>query len=176
MTAMRANIGTMVVAFPGSFDPPSLGHLDIVRRAAGMFGELLVIVAENSRKNCLFSVAERADMLARLTEDLGNVRVGTCGGLLVDFLKAEGIRLLVRGVRGPGDFSYEFDLAMAYGTLAPGIETLFMPCDPRYFVLHSSLVKEIAAFGGDVGGMVPPLVAAALREKYGRGKGPAAGP
>jgi len=156
----------MIAAFPGSFDPPTLGHLNIIERAAKIFDRLLVVVAENKQKKYLFSAEERADMMRRLAAEYANVTVTVCDSLIVDFVKKEGIRLLVRGVRGMEDFSYEFELSMVYKALDPGIETLFMTTDPEYFVLRSSSIKEIAAFQGNVSEMVPPLVAEALAKKY----------
>ena len=156
----------MKAAFPGSFDPPTLGHMNIIQRASRMFDRLLVVVAENRQKKYLFSAEERADMMRRLTGDHGNVSVTICDSLIVDFLRKEDIKLLVRGVRGMDDFSYEFELSMVYKALDPGIETLFMTTDPEYFVLRSSSIKEIAAFQGNVSEMVPPLVAEALGKKY----------
>jgi len=153
-------------AFPGSFDPPTLGHLNIIQRAAGIFDELLVLVAENRQKKYLFSTAERVDMLRSLARDYGNVTVMVCDTIIVDFLQQQGVKILVRGVRGMEDFSYEFEISMTNKALNPGIETIFMTTDPRYFVLRSSSIKEIASFQGNVSGMVPPLVAQALREKY----------
>jgi len=153
-------------SFPGSFDPPTLGHLNIVQRASKIFDELLVVVAENRQKKYLFSAGERADMMRQLAKGFSNVTVAICDSLIVDFLRKEGIQLLVRGVRGMEDFSYEFELSMVYKALDPGIETLFMTTDPEYFVLRSSSIKEIAAFKGNVGEMVPPLVAEALAKKY----------
>ncbi|MCL2193304.1 MAG: pantetheine-phosphate adenylyltransferase [Treponema sp.] len=156
----------MKAAFPGSFDPPTLGHLNIVERAARIFDQLLVVVAENKQKKYLFSAEERADMMRQLAENYPNVSVTICDSLIVDFLKQEDIKLLVRGVRGMDDFSYEFELSMVYKALDPSIETLFMTTDPEYFVLRSSSIKEIAAFKGNVSEMVPPLVAEALGKKY----------
>jgi len=156
----------MKAAFPGSFDPPTLGHLNIVQRAARIFDQLLVVVAENKQKKYLFSADERADMMRRLAADYDNVTVTVCDSLIVDFLRKEDIKLLVRGVRGMDDFSYEFELSMVYKALDPDIETLFMTTDPEYFVLRSSSIKEIAAFQGNVSEMVPPLVAEALGKKY----------
>ncbi|MDR0623164.1 MAG: pantetheine-phosphate adenylyltransferase [Treponema sp.] len=153
-------------AFPGSFDPPTLGHLDIIRRAGALFGGLLVVVAENRQKNSLFSVAERVSMIKELTGDLKNVSVEVCDSLIVDFLQKKDIRLLIRGVRGVNDFSYEFELSMMNKALDRRIETIFMTTDPEYFVLRSSAIKELASFQGDVSGMVPPLVARALKAKY----------
>ena len=156
-------------AFPGSFDPPTLGHLNIIGRAAGLFDHLLVVVAENRLKSYLFSAEERAAMLRRLSEGYRNVEVTVCDSLIVDFLRKRDVRLLVRGVRGMEDFSYEFELSMGYKALDPGMETIFMTTDPEFFTLRSSLIKEVASFGGNVGGMVPPSVARALAEKYGNG-------
>jgi pantetheine-phosphate adenylyltransferase len=153
-------------AFPGSFDPPTLGHLNIIRRAAGIFDDLLVVVAENRQKKYLFSAAERAEMIRRLTGDCGNVSVIVCDSLIVDFLHKQGIKILVRGVRGMEDFSHEFELSMMNKALDSGIETIFMTTDPEYFVLRSSSIKEVASFQGNVSGMVPPLVAEKKKKKY----------
>ena len=153
-------------AFPGSFDPPTLGHLNIIRRAAGIFDELLVVIAENQRKKYLFSAVERIEMIRQLTGDCDNVSVTVCDSLIVDFLQKQDIKILIRGVRGMDDFSYEFELSMMNKALDSSIETIFMTSDPEYFILRSSSVKEVASFHGNVSGMVPPLVAQALKEKY----------
>jgi pantetheine-phosphate adenylyltransferase len=153
-------------AFPGSFDPPTLGHLNIIRRAAGIFDELMVVIAENPQKKYLFSSKERADMIRQLIADCNNVSVTICDSLIVDFLQKKEINILVRGVRGMEDFSYEFELSMMNKALNSGIETIFMTTDPEYFVLRSSSIKEVASFQGNISGMVPPLVAEALKEKY----------
>jgi pantetheine-phosphate adenylyltransferase len=153
-------------AFPGSFDPPTLGHLNIVRRAASLFDELVVVVAENRQKKYLFSARERVAMIQELVKDQKNVTVETCDGLIVEFLQRRDIRLLLRGVRGVDDFSYEFELSMMNKALNPLIETIFMTTDPEYFVLRSSSIKELASFHGNTNGMVPPLVGEALKEKY----------
>jgi len=155
----------MKAAFPGSFDPPTLGHLDIIRRAAGLFDELFVVVAVNKQKKYLFSAAERIKMIHQLTKDFGNVSVTSCDSLIVSFLQKQGIRLLIRGIRGMEDFSYEFELSMMNKAIDSSIETIFMTTDPEYLILRSSSIKELASFGGDVSGMVPPPVADALRKK-----------
>jgi len=155
----------MKAAFPGSFDPPTLGHLDIIRRAAGLFDELVVVVAVNRKKKYLFSAAERIKMIRQFTKDIGNVSVTSCDSLIVNFLRKQGIRLLIRGIRGMEDFSYEFELSMMNKALDSGIETIFMTTDPEYLVLRSSSIKELASFGGDVSGMVPPPVVDALKKK-----------
>ena len=156
----------MKVAFPGSFDPPTLGHINIIQRASSIFDEILVVVAENRGKKYLFSIDERAAMMRELAADRKNVSVLICDTLIVDFLRKNNIKLMIRGVRGPDDFSYEFEISMMNKALDPQIETIFMTTDPEYFVLRSSGVKEVASFNGNVSGMVPPLVAEALKRKY----------
>ena len=152
--------------FPGSFDPPTLGHINIIERASSIFDELMVVVAENSQKKHLFSLEERVSMMQELVEPRKNVSVFVCDTLIAEFMKKHNMKLLVRGVRGVDDFSYEFDLSMINKTLAPNIETIFMTTDPEYFVLRSSVIKELASFHGDVSGMVSPIVAQALKLKY----------
>jgi len=153
-------------AFPGSFDPPTSGHINVLNRAASLFGELVVVVAENKQKKYLFSAEERASMIRELVKDRKNVTVTICDGLIVDYLKKMDIKLLIRGVRGIEDFSYEFELSMMNKTLDSDIETIFMTTDPEFFVTRSSSIKELASFKGNLHGMVPPLVAKALKEKY----------
>jgi len=156
----------MKAAFPGSFDPPTLGHCNIIQRATGIFDEVLVVVAENRQKKYLFSAEERVEMIRQLTGSNGKVSVTICDSLIVDFLQKHGIKILIRGVRGMEDFSYEFELSMMNKALDSSIETIFMTTDPEYFVLRSSSIKELASFSGNVSGMVPPSVAEALRKKY----------
>jgi len=153
-------------AFPGSFDPPTSGHINVIERAAALFGELVVVVAENKQKKYLFSAEERASMIRELVKDHKNVTVTVCDCLIVDYLKKMNIKLLIRGVRGIEDFSYEFELSMMNKTLDPDIETIFMTTDPEFFVIRSSSIKELASFKGNLHGMVPSLVAKALKEKY----------
>jgi pantetheine-phosphate adenylyltransferase len=152
--------------FPGSFDPPTFGHLDIIERAGSLFDELVVIVADNRNKGYLFSSEEREIMLREIVKPWPNVSVVVWDKLIVDFMKERDIRILVRGVRGVNDFSYEFDLSMMNKALSPQIETIFMTTDPRYFVLRSSAIKELASFKGDVSAMVPAIVAEALEKKF----------
>ena len=163
---LRYGNGMLKAAFPGSFDPPTSGHINIIRRAANIFDELTVVVAENRQKKYLFSAEERASMIRELVKESKNVSVAVCDCLIVDFLKKMGIKLLIRGLRGLEDFSYEFEVSMMNRTLDPGIETIFMTTDPEYFVIRSSSIKELASFNGDLRGMVPPMVAKALKEKY----------
>jgi pantetheine-phosphate adenylyltransferase len=152
--------------FPGSFDPPTFGHINIIERASSLFDEFIVVAAENRQKKYLFSAEERVAMLTELVRPWKNVSVVLWDTLIVDFMRKTNTRLLVRGVRGVNDFSYEFELSMMNKALASGIETIFMTTDPAYFVLRSSAIKELASFHGDVSSMVPPLVAEALRGKY----------
>ena len=152
--------------FPGSFDPPTYGHLDIIKRASSIFDELVVMVAENRQKKYLFTAGERLRMVEEMAGSGKNIRCIIWDSLVVDFMKQENIKLLIRGVRGMDDFSHEFELSMMNKALHPDIETLFLTTDPKYIVLRSSSIKELASFHGDVSVMVPPLVAEALKGKF----------
>ncbi|MBR5580900.1 MAG: pantetheine-phosphate adenylyltransferase [Treponema sp.] len=154
-----------IAIFAGTFDPPTYGHLNIIERAKNTFDELHVVVALNKGKNCLFTSDERLSMLQHLTGQWDNVKVSIWDKLIVDYAKEHKAKILVRGVRNIGDFSYEFDLALMNRGLAADIETVFIPTDPKYFILSSSSIKELALFGGDISTMVPPLVAEKLAEK-----------
>jgi pantetheine-phosphate adenylyltransferase len=151
--------------FPGSFDPPTFGHLNIVERARGLFDELLVVVAVNRQKTGLFAPEERRDLLLELLGGYPNVSVHLCDTLIVNFAREHGCKVLVRGVRSVPDFSYEFELSIMNKGLNPGVETIFMPTDPKFFVLRSSAIKELASFDGDLSTMVPPNVALAVKAK-----------
>lgn len=153
-------------AFPGSFDPPTFGHFNVIDRAKDIFEEVLVVVAMNREKNYLFTPEERVAFMREFVAPWKNVSVELCDTLVVDFVKKHDCRVLIRGVRGLNDFSYEFDLSMMNKGLDPEVETIFMPTDPRYFVLRSSSIKELASFGGDVSTMVPPAVARALERHF----------
>ena len=145
------------VVCPGSFDPVTNGHLDIVSRAAGLYDEVIVAVLINVTKHSLFSVDERVDMLTEVTKGYGNVRIERFHGLLVDFCAENGITAVVKGLRAVSDFEYEMQMAQMNYRLAK-IETLFMTANPLYSFLSSSLIKEIAKYGGDVSGLVPDIV------------------
>jgi pantetheine-phosphate adenylyltransferase len=151
--------------FPGTFDPPTYGHLNIIERSASIFEKIYVVVAVNSQKKTLFSVEERVGLMSDLVRSFTNVSVTSTDSLVVKFAKERGARVLIRGVRSVPDFSYEFDLSILNKALDPGIETFFIPTDPKYFVLRSSAIKEMAAFKGDLSNMVPPLVEQAVRRK-----------
>jgi pantetheine-phosphate adenylyltransferase len=152
--------------FPGSFDPPTLGHLNIIERASLIFDELVVVVADNRQKKYLFSAQERAGMMKEIVKNTKKVRVASWDSLIVDFLKEENIKILIRGIRGMDDFSYEFELSMMNKAMHPNIETLFLTTESKYIVLRSSSIKELASFHGDVSQMVPPLVVEALKKKF----------
>ncbi len=142
---------------PGSFDPVTLGHLDIIGRASTLYDEVVVAVLVNKTKSSLFSVDERIDMLTAVTAEYGNVRVDSFHGLLVHYCRAHDIPVVVKGIRAVSDFDYELKMAQMNHGLT-GLETVFMPTNPEFSFLSSSLVKEVATWDGDVGRLVPPLV------------------
>ena len=152
------------VVCPGSFDPVTNGHLDVIARAAALHDEVVVAVLINITKKSLFSTDERVDMLREVTKGLGNVRVERFHGLLVNFCTANGINGIVKGLRAVSDFEYEMQMAQMNYRLAK-VETLFVTTNPTYSFLSSSLVKEIAMYGGDVSGLVPELVLGRLRDR-----------
>jgi pantetheine-phosphate adenylyltransferase len=152
------------VVCPGSFDPVTNGHLDIIGRAAGLHGEVIVAVLINISKKTLFTVDERVEMLREVTQSYGNVRIERFHGLTVDFCVANGVNAIVKGLRAVSDFEYEMQMAQMNYRLAK-VETLFMTTNPLYSFLSSSLVKEIAQYGGDVSGLVPELVLSRLHAR-----------
>jgi pantetheine-phosphate adenylyltransferase len=152
------------VVCPGSFDPVTNGHLDIIGRASGLYDEVVVAVGVNVSKNRLFTADERVEMLREVTSRYPNVRIERMEGLLVDFCANNGITAVVKGLRAVSDFEYEMQMAQMNYRMAK-VETLFMTTNPLYSFLRSSLVKEIAAYGGDVSGLVPDTVLARLRER-----------
>jgi pantetheine-phosphate adenylyltransferase len=145
------------VVCPGSFDPVTNGHLDIIGRAARLHDEVVVAVGTNLAKSGLFTAAERVDMLTAVTATYGNIQVVQFSGLLGTFCQERGITAIVKSLRGVSDFEYEMQMAQMHYSLA-GVETLFMTANPLYSFLSSSLVKEVASYGGDVSGLVPELV------------------
>ena len=154
---------------PGSFDPVTLGHLDIVERASKIYDEVTVAVLVNKKKSSLYTVDERMALLADVTAQYGNVKVDSFHGLLVDYCKARDIPVIVKGLRAISDFDYELQMAQMNHGLA-GVETMFMTTNPLYSFLSSSLVKEVATYGGDVSGLVPPLVHTSLVERLSAAK------
>lgn len=156
--------------FPGSFDPPTHGHINIVRRAVGIFDEIHIAIAVNPQKSYAFSAEERFAMMETLTRSFENVYVHICNSLVVDFARALGAQVLLRGVRALADFNYEFELSMINRSLSTRIETLFMPTDPEYFVLRSSIIRELVWFGGDISTMVPGEIIQQVVERFGQKK------
>ena len=156
---------------PGSFDPVTMGHLDIIRRASVVFDRLIVAVMHNQNKKPMFSVDERMDFLKRTTGDLPNVEVASFGGLLADYAKQEGACAVVKGLRAVSDFEYEFQMALMNRELNDLCETLFMMPSPEYSYVSSRLIKEIAKCGGDISPFVPEIVRQAIRGKFHSKKG-----
>lgn len=154
-------------AFPGSFDPPTNGHLNLIERASKLFDEVCVVVAVNPDKAASFSAEERKEMLEKLTQRFSNVSVHICEKLIVEYAEELKAQVILRGLRALTDFGYEFELAMTYKDLSPEIDVIFLPTDPRYFVVRASIVKELAKLDGKISDMVPPVVENALRRKYG---------
>jgi len=152
------------VVCPGSFDPVTYGHIDIVERASKLADEVVVGIPVNKSKATLFTLDERVDMLREVTATYGNVRVEAVDGLLVDFCRARDVQAIVKGLRAVSDFDYELQMAQMNHRLA-GIDTLFVPTNPLYSFLSSSLLKEIAAYGGDVSGLVPESVLTRLNAR-----------
>lgn len=147
---------------PGSFDPITYGHLDIIERASKQFDEVIVAVFANRKKEGLFSVEERLELIAANVAQYGNVKVDSGSGLLVDYCKVKAVDVIVKGLRAVTDFDYELQMAQVH-TQASGVETMFMATSPTHSFLSSSIVKELAYYGGDVSSMVPANVNAALQ-------------
>ena len=157
----------VIAVYPGSFDPITNGHLDILRRALALFDRIVVTIAVNPRKQPLFSVEQRVGFIKdALPEHAERLTFASFDGLLVDFVRAQGATVIVRGLRALADFEYEFQFAHMNRRLAPGIDSVFFMTDERNHYVSSSLVKEVASLGGDVTGLVPPQVAAALAAVY----------
>lgn len=159
----------LVAVYPGTFDPMTLGHEDLMRRAAGLFDRLVVAVAAGHHKRTMFSLDERIDIATEVAQPYDNVEVVAFRGLLRDFVVANGGHVVVRGLRAVSDFEYEFQLASMNRKLAPKVDTVFMMTSEESFYLSSRLVREVATFGGSVHGMVPDPVFDALEMKLGRG-------
>jgi len=157
--------------YPGSFDPVTFGHLDVIRRAAGMFDEITVSVLNNNGKCPLFSVEERVKILQEATKELPNVQVDSFSGLLIDYAREKGVHVAIRGLRAITDFEYELQIAQTNKLLSKGeLDTVFLTTSLEYAYLSSSSVKEIASFNGDIRMCVPDFVADLVYEKYGHRK------
>ncbi|MCM0083654.1 pantetheine-phosphate adenylyltransferase [Geomonas sp. Red32] len=157
-----------LAVYPGSFDPVTYGHLDIIERALKIFDGVIVAVARNSEKNALFTVKERIDLLTEILADRPQATIETFDGLLVDFVRERGASVIVRGLRAVSDFEYEFQLAQMNRSITKDVETLFMMTSVPYSYLSSSIVKEVSSLNGPVEKLVPPVVKAALDKKFGR--------
>ncbi len=144
--------------YPGSFDPVTLGHVDLIERAAKLFPELVVAVLNNPDKRVTFTVEQRMEMLRRACGHLENVRIDSFGGLLVDYMRSIGAEIVLRGLRAVTDFENEFQMAQVNRQIAPEIETLFLMTSPDYAYISSSAVRQIAAFGGDISTLVPQCI------------------
>ncbi|MGP8250971.1 MAG: pantetheine-phosphate adenylyltransferase [Terracidiphilus sp.] len=155
--------------YPGTFDPPTNGHVDLIQRGAKIFDSLTVAILVNPVKNPLFTVEERVEMLREVTASLGNVTVATFHGLMVDFARQQGATAVLRGIRAISDYEHEFQMALMNRRLAPEIETVFLQPAGRYSFVSSRMVKEVFSFGGDVTGLVPPNVLKRLRARINNG-------
>lgn len=156
--------------YPGSFDPITNGHLDIIERSRRLFDEVVLGILENPEKVPVFPIAQRLDAVREAVAGMDNVSVDTFKGLLVDYLDHQNARVIIRGIRAVSDFEYEFQMAMMNRRLRSGIETVFLMPSETYFFLSSQLVHEVASLGGDVTGLVPPGVLGMLARKYPRGR------
>ncbi len=156
----------ITAVFPGSFDPPTYGHLNIIERSSRLFDKIDVVISINPDKKYLFSETERYEMLKELTSMYDNVEVHTCNTLIVNYCRKVDAKVLLRGIRNTNDFSYEFDLSLINKSLNNQIETLFVPTEQRFFLIRSSSIKEVARYGGDISAMVPPVVEKAIKQKY----------
>ena len=153
--------------YPGTFDPPTNGHIDLIQRGAKLFEHLTVAILNNPVKDPLFTVEERVEMLKESTAALANVSVATFDGLMVEFARKQGASAVLRGIRAISDYEYEFQMALMNRRLAPEIETVFLQPAGRYSFVSSRMLKEVFAFGGDVSGLVPPNVLKRLRARMG---------
>ncbi len=162
------DVNTVKAIYPGSFDPLTNGHLDLIARGAKIFDHLVVAILKNSEKSPLFDVPERLEMLTEATREIENVSVSTFDGLLIDFVRAEQAQAIVRGIRAISDYEYELQMALMNRRLAPELETVFMMPAEKYSYLSSRLVKEVFRLGGSVDGLVPAIVIDRLRTRVTR--------
>ena len=156
-----------IAVYPGSFDPITYGHLDIINRGLKVFDEVIVAVACNSQKNALFSFDERVEMIRQVVGGQERVTVDTFTGLLIDYVASRKAHVIIRGLRAISDFEYEFQIAQMNSCISQNVETLFMMTSLQYGYLSSSIVKEVCSLNGNIDGFVPPEVKSALRSKYG---------
>ena len=150
---------------PGSFDPITNGHIDIIRRAAELFDEVTVLVVTNPDKKCVFSPEERCTLIEKAIEGIKDVKVDSFSGLLADYVKQNEMSAIVKGIRSSSDFEYEFQMALANRSLAPNAETVFITADPQNMYVSSSLIRQIACFGGDVSDFVPKNIVEEIEKR-----------
>lgn len=160
------NLSEKIAVVPGSFDPITNGHLDIIKRAADVFDVVYVVVLNNSAKNPVFSVEERMQLISEVTKEMPNIRIETSSGLLIDYAKAKNAKVIVRGLRAISDFEYEMQITSMNRVLDENIETFFIMTKNQYSFLSSSIVKEVAKYGGNIRELVPTIVAQALEQKF----------
>ncbi|AFS78669.1 Phosphopantetheine adenylyltransferase CoaD [Gottschalkia acidurici 9a] len=160
----------MIAVYPGSFDPVTNGHLDIIDRCSKKFDKVIVAVLNNSSKNSMFSVEERSELLEEVLKDYKNVEVDTFSGLLIDYVRENNIDVIVRGLRAVSDYEYEMQMALTNKSLYNDIETVFLISSTQYSFLSSSIVKEVAMFNGDISSLVPKIVKDAIKEKTKEGQ------
>lgn len=158
-----------IAVYPGSFDPPTKGHLDIIKRGAAIFDEVIVAVLNNSSKKCVFTLEERVELLRDCVKDIENVKVESFSGLLIDYCNKEHISAIIRGLRAVSDFEYELQMAQMNRSLNKNVETIFLTTSTKYSFLSSSIVKEVAKYNGDISNLVSENVEKALNEKLGKG-------
>jgi len=156
-----------IAVYPGSFDPVTFGHLDIIERGANVFDHVIVSVLHNRNKTPLFTVEERIELIREVTKAMPNVSVESFQGLLIDYVHQKQADVIIKGLRAVSDFEYEMQMALMNRNLGRGVETFFMMTNNQYSYLSSSIVKEVAKYGADVSDLVPSLVARALYQKYG---------
>jgi len=154
-----------IAVYPGSFDPPTNGHLDLIERGSKMFEQLVVAILRNSEKTPMFSLAERLEMLRQLTADWSNVRIDTFDGLMVEYAKSIDAMCVLRGIRAISDYEYELQMALMNRRLRPDIETVLMIANEAYSFISSRLVKEVYGLGGNISGLVPPSVEARMHDR-----------
>ena len=159
-----------IAIYPGSFDPITNGHVDLIKRGMRIFGEIIVLVAYNPNKSYLFNVKEREQFIREIFSDNNGVKVDSHGGLLVDYLKSSGASVILRGMRAVSDFEYEFQMALMNRRQTREVETVFLMSGFKWFYSSSKLIKEVASMGGSVKGLVPDNVQRGLMEKFNNGK------
>jgi len=167
---LAAPSARIIAIYPGSFDPITNGHLDLIERGSRLVDRLIVAILNNEAKQPLFSVEERAEMLEEVVKPYSNVEVGTFNGLLVDYATARGANMILRGIRAISDYEYELQTALMNRRLQPAIETAFLMSGEAYSFISSRLVKQVASLGGNISGLVPPIVEARLKGRFAAGR------